>query len=56
MTLGELCDQQGLDLDQAISTLRDHGVQANSSSTLGVMARSIGVRASDLIEIIQKSR
>jgi hypothetical protein len=56
MTLGELCTQQGLDLDQAISTLKAHGVQANRASTLGVMARSIGVKASDLIEIIQKSR
>ena len=56
MTLCELCAQQGLDLDQAISTLKAHGVQANRASTLGVMARSIGVRASDLIEIIQKSQ
>lgn len=56
ITLAELCVQQGLDLDQAISALRAHGIQASGASTMGVIARSTGVRPSDLIEIIRKSR
>ena len=56
ITLTEFCVQQGLDLDQAVSALKERGVEANGASKMGVIARSIGVKPRDVIEIVRKSR
>lgn len=53
MTLSQLCAQQGLELDQAITSLKAHGVQASGASTLGEISRALGVKPSGLVEIIK---
>jgi hypothetical protein len=52
-TLKEVCDESGIELNQAIAVLERNGIAAKGSDTLKSLAAQAGVRPRDLVDTLR---
>ncbi len=52
MTLAEICEREGLDLEQALGALRREGIEADPNVALRDLAREHGLQAPEIVEMI----